>query len=554
MSLKLAQLSKYTPLLLLFGTITTVFTYGAYGKGNYLELLPILMRTLDPSFLQNDFFTNAGTASIARLYYANLITLLAGSERNLPLISFLLTLLTNISTAFITFYFAHDLFKKSDLAGVYAAALVMSVSTFALGWRSTIYWDELIPATIAIPFVLAATWAAARGKLLIGITICSITSLIHPLLGLEMGAVLLFSFVVFHLLNKTLNTWTVWKKVIPSILVLAIFSLISIIPQLSQPTIDTELFIHIFAYFRTPHHRIPSTFGLARFIFAGAFLSAILLIYFRERKSRETSINRYIGILMSIIFALVLGGYLFVELMPSRIWVTAQTFRLLYIVQWIGLILVAGVLADQKLERSTKTLHLVGVLNALSLALVVISQALKEWLEQKQSRLGNLLDESLILLIAIAILIYLSVPLLPIFLLGSYVLLILLCREMLGKRHYTALLASMILLIIAAIAYKGLPNMGQSDSVGRVLDNLSPEIKSELGPEGDEIARFARENTPEESIFLTPPTWGQFRLLARRPIVVDFKAFPFSDTGMLEWHNRITDAYGNPKALGFEMI
>ena len=548
------KLGKYTLLLLLFGIITTVFTYIGYGGGSDMELLPILIRSLDASYLQNDFFTNVSADSVARLHYANLLTLLAGSERNLPLISLIVTLCANISISIITFTFARDLFNNSDLAGVYAAALVMSVSTFALGWRSTIYWDQLIPATIAIPFVLAATLAVARGKLFLGMVIISITSLIHPLLGLEMGAMLIFSFVVFHLISTKKITRDIWKVIIPSLLLFVAFSLISIIPQFSQPSINSELFIHILAYFRTPHHRIPSTFGPARFILAGAFLSATLLLYYRERKSRDSSFNLFIGIFGSIIIILCIGGYIFVELIPSRIWVTAQTFRLLYIVQWFGLMLVAGVLADKKLESSTKTLYLVGVLNALSLGLVVTSQSLRDWLEQKHRWISNLLDESLILLIAIAILVYLSVPLLPIFLLGSYVLLILLFSETRVNRLYSALLVSMILIIIAGIAYGGLPNMGQSDSVGPVAGNLSLEIKSELGPEGDEIAMFAQQNTPEESIFLTPPTWGQFRYLARRAIVVDFKAFPFSDTGMLEWYDRITNSYGNTPAAGFEMI
>ena len=554
MSQQTVKSEKFIPLLVLFGIITTVFTYLPYGGGNYLELLPKVTRALDPSYLQNDFFTNVSADSIARLYYVNFIAFLAGSERNLPFITLILTLSANIAISFVTYCFARDLFNKSDQAGIYAAALIMSVSTFALGWRSTIYWDHLIPATLAVPFILAATWATARKKLLLGMVLIGIASLIHPLFGLEMGAILLLAYVAGHLAGRSAVNRDFWKTFIPGLLLLGIFSLISIIPQLSQPTIDTQHFIHILAYFRTPHHRIPSTFGPARFILAGSFLTAILLLYIRDRKSRDSSINLFIGIMSGVIFALCLGGYLFVELIPTRLWTTAQTFRLLYIMQWFGLILVAGVLADKKLERSTKTLYLVGVLNALALGLVVISHSLREWLEQKNRKISILLDNSLILLIAVAILIYLSLPLLPVFLLGSYVLLIILFTETVGKQRYSALLVGSVLIIMAGIAYAGLPDMGQADSIGRVAENLSLEIKSELGPEADEIAQYARENTPEETIFLTPPTWGQFRLLARRAIVVDFKAFPFTDEGMKEWYNRITDAYGTPRGLGFEMI
>jgi len=85
-------------------------------------------------------------------------------------------------------------------------------------------------------------------------------------------------------------------------------------------------------------------------------------------------------------------------------------------------------------------------------------------------------------------------------------------------------------------------------------DNLNLEIKSVLGKDGTELSKFAKENTPEDSTFLTPPNWGQFRVLARRAIVVDFKSFLFSDREMLEWYNRIISCYGEPTNAGFSMI
>jgi len=75
-----------------------------------------------------------------------------------------------------------------------------------------------------------------------------------------------------------------------------------------------------------------------------------------------------------------------------------------------------------------------------------------------------------------------------------------------------------------------------------------------LGTDGTKVAEFARENTPEQSIFLTPPNFGQFRLLANRAIVVDFKAFPFSDQGIKEWYERIISCYGVPISSGAQII
>lgn len=111
-----------------------------------------------------------------------------------------------------------------------------------------------------------------------------------------------------------------------------------------------------------------------------------------------------------------------------------------------------------------------------------------------------------------------------------------------------------ILAIVVVTYHNRLPYISQLNSVSRIADNLALGIRSELGSEGDEVAEFVRQNTPEESVFLTPPMWGQFRLLARRAIVVDFKAFPFADTAVAEWYERITSCYGNPIRTGFAMV
>ena len=545
---------KYILLAALIGIITTVFTYDAGTGGNYLELTPILTRTLDPSYLQNDFFTNATANSPARMHYANFVTFFARSESSLPLVSFLLTMAANTGISIITFFFTRDLYRKSDHTAIIASALVMSVSTFALGWRSTIYMDSIIPAALAMPLVLAGIWTTAREKLLLGILFCGMASLLHPLLGLEVGAALLAAYTVSHLIRDKKLTWEMGRAVIPSLILFAVFTMISFLPQMDQPTIASERFIFILAYIRTPHHRLPSTFGFGRFAIATAFLTAALLLYFRSKKSRDAAINLFIGILAGIIILLCLGGYLFVEIIPSRLWVTAQTFRLLYFIQWFGLILVAGLLGDMKLQRSSKNLYLVGVLHGLTLGGVVLAQAVKEWLTEKGYWFSQLIDNALILLIAVAILIHFSPPILPIILLSFYILLILVFTLKPEKRLFILALAGIILLITAGIVFRYLPPLGQGNLIDPAGNNLETKGYSELGAEGDEIAFYARQNTPEDAVFLTPPTWGAFRVRTRRAIVVDFKAFPFSDLGMQEWYQRLTASYGESAQMGFEMI
>lgn len=550
----ISHIDGHIVLATIFGIVTTVANYSGYGVLDHVEQLPMIIRAMDSTYLLNDFFTNAGTSSVARSNYANFIASVSGSERNLPLIFLMLTLFANILISVITFHVACDIFNNSRLMGIYASALVMSVPAFDLGWTSSTYQTMMTPFTLAVPLVLAAVWAVMRGNLVIGMLLSGTASIIHPLFGIETGAILLITFFVFRLMSRPKITGQIWKATIPSILIFAGFSLISIIPQILQTGIDSDVYIYILAYFRHPHHYVPSTFGLVEFIHAIAFSTAGFLVFYHGRNNRKSSSNLLISIFAGILFLLFIGGYVFVELIPSRFWVTAQTFRFLYFVKWIGLILIAGMIADKNLEKSTKMLYLASVLNSLSLGVAVLTQSLRKWLEQHHNWYSRILDPSLMLLVIIALLVYISIPQSFILLLSLFILLILAFNALPRRSFYLTLSMGMALMIVTGIFHDHLPYIDQLNSFNNTMHNLAFRYKSELGPEGDEVAEFARENTPEGSIFLTPPTWGQFRLLARRAIVVDFKAFPFVDTAMLKWYDRITNCYGDPALRGFAMI
>lgn len=548
---------RYFLLAAIFGIVTTIIHYSGYGVGNHIQQLPIIIRSLDSGFLLNDFFTNITENSISRVHYANFIAMIAGSEHNLPLVFLILVLCTNISISIITFHLGRYLFNNSNVAGIYASALVMSVHTFGLSWRSQIYLDLLNTNTIAIPIIMGAIWAViVRRNLIVGVTLSGIASIIHPLIGLETGGLLLITFVAFHIMNNRKIIKDEWKVIIPSLLVLIIFSLITIIPQFSQPRIDSDLYIYIIAYFRHPHHFVPSTLHLYDYVFALCFLVAAFLSYYNWRQKYKIASN-FIAILGSAILLLCVCGYIFVEIIPSNIWVTAQLFRLLFIVKWLGLVLIGGTITEliAKKGRSTKALYLASVFSPLTLGLALLSQTYKNWLEKDFVKFSKLLDPSLILLINIAILLRLSVPLISIILFGSYILSILVVSTFHGKSLYSIILISITVITIGITFHSRIPRHLGKGRLSMIANNLTLKItNSELGSEGDLVAEFARRNTPEDAVFLTPLNWGQFRLLARRAIVVDFKSFPFADKAMLEWHKRITNCYGSPTAMGFFMI
>ncbi|MEM8486608.1 MAG: DUF6798 domain-containing protein [Bacteroidota bacterium] len=56
-----------------------------------------------------------------------------------------------------------------------------------------------------------------------------------------------------------------------------------------------------------------------------------------------------------------------------------------------------------------------------------------------------------------------------------------------------------------------------------------------------QLARWAAKNTLPAEVFAVPPSWSAFRSHARRAIVINHKAFPYQDTNIRTWFDRLQD-------------
>jgi hypothetical protein len=531
---------------ILFGIITTIKTYSGYGVGNHIEQLPLILRSLDSNYLLNDFFVNEGIKSIARQNYISLISAIAGSKENLPVTFFLLTLISNISISVITFLSGYKVFNNSNLTGLVASAFVMSIYTFSLGRFGISFQGMLLPSSIAYPFVLAAILFILNDKLLIGIILCSLISLIHPLIGIEVGGILFIIFFSFSFLSKEKITKHKYLEIIFSFIIFSAFTLITVIPQMNQQEIDNDIYIYILAYFRHPHHYIPSSFSIYSYIFSMLFSASMFITYFSGQKYRDARMNFKLAILIITIFSLFICGYIFVEIIPIRQWVIAQTFRLTYLLQWIGLIIISGFLLEKKLTFFSKVLFMLSAFEVTTLFLYLIFNKLKNEIKKTSLRHEQIINYSLnILIIIIFTIITTFISKVPLINLVLYIFIICSLQMISDKFLYRGGL--MIITII--ISMGGICNYLQINNLNPIpLEQLSSRVynvESELDKEGDEIIEYIKVNTPAEAIFLTPHNWGQFRITAERAIVVDFKAFPFSNYAILEWYKRIVNCYGN---------
>lgn len=63
-------------------------------------------------------------------------------------------------------------------------------------------------------------------------------------------------------------------------------------------------------------------------------------------------------------------------------------------------------------------------------------------------------------------------------------------------------------------------------------------------PERNAVFDWVRKNTPNSAVFAVPPDWKDFRLMARRSVVVDWSGMPLYAPEVLEWYLRMKDLTG----------
>ncbi|MBN1536474.1 MAG: hypothetical protein JW908_07065 [Anaerolineales bacterium] len=519
----------------------------SHGTGNQIVQMPMVIRVINPAFLSNDFFVNVTSTYNPQFFYAQFIGLLA-KVFPLAYVVLFLTIITNILTAWITFLFGRDLFKN-NMAGALAACIVMGVDCFDLGAAAIIRTNYLIPGTLIMPLILLSLWAALRQKPIISICLAGLAAIIHPLLGLETGGICVLIISTTQIFLRKLlskNESIRINKIVISGLIYCVVSAAFLIPEATQTHIDSMEFIHILANFRCPHHYIPSTFNLINYAGTLSFFIAAAIAWKLWQNKVSPPISQAIGICMIsiIVLFLCIGGYVFVEIFPSRLWTTAQPFRLLLLPKWFGEVLISGIIALH-LQENKKSfvayLSLVSLLTPLTIGIPPFFSTIKTKVKQFFPAIQIFFEPGATLLLVTLLLLCFQPGLRVVITLFLFVFLFLVLFY-LPKEFFLSLtgLGVFLLLIISIYRIPIRNAFGMITVIPRIafVDLTGEEI---------EVAKFARENSNSNDIFLTPPNFGQFRLTAERAIVVDYKAFPFRDKPLQEWYTRIIDCYGPAK-------
>lgn len=540
------------------GVLATLWGYN-YNSGNAEEQLPFILRAINPDFLTNDFFTNTFNQFGPRTIYSEFIAVLT-RVAPLPAILFALTLAGNIAIAFLSSLICKHFFPDAALSPFFAAAGVLTLKTFWLGYSNILYRNFLEPEHLAMPFILLGFFWILKKKFILSALAFGVASLFHALLGLEIGWILIAV--------TTLEGWigrfrkepsqTQWRPLMVGTGLLAVISVAILLPYTLQESIPADEFIRLVAYVRHPHHYLPSTFEPWQYGQAAVYWLGFCLIFAfsRTRSTVLGSWKRYFYLVGGLLLLLCLGGYLFVEIWPSRLWTSAQMFRLLFLVKWFSIVLIGGWTGsilerpDEEYSRWFGISALIALVTPVSLAWIALARLARKWILPKLRLPSWLLHDFVILAVTLGLVIFYKPELRTWFLFFTFSLMILLLGTF---RHqvWGFLTTSLVILGLAGIlvffsTWGGTPEFLKYQVP---FFGLYPSTG-----ETAEMAAFARESTPSDAIFLTLPKFGEFRTMAERAIVVDFVAYPFQDLSMKEWYQRMVDCYTSTDLLGFAAV
>jgi hypothetical protein len=485
-----------------------IFTLDGYnfGRGNQISHLPAILRLCDPSFLERDYFVNALVEVGPRYYYFRLIAL--GSQLlPLPLLAFLLTLGTNAATLLVTFRVTERAF---DVIAAHASIVLLCALHFyvRLGGAGVLLSDYLTPASLAIPCALAAISAGIGGHRLRATLLAIATSVVHPLYGLAAGGALTLTLGLGLPLDGRSSAG---KRRFANAASLAAFAAAFMLLWHrvdAGPRLDDGTFFEIYGRVRAAHHLLPSKFPGRDWAMFGIFgaSSACFALASRERMGSAMIPLAWLGALAMLGFVV---GYVFVEVVPVRLVLVLQLYRFTCFTTWLGIVLAAGAFSMLAHVRNPRELLAWRPLTAvLGFALL----AAGELLVQPQRRGVTLLVVSIVVVGVWATRAF--------------------RRPQLG-----------LLTFAAAVLFLGL-RLGAYRERKVWLGNLRPSfVLSDVKTRYDDVARFAREHTEANDLFLiadgaTSADAGMFRYKAARALFGEYKVFPFRDSEMAEWYER----------------
>lgn len=462
-----------------------IFKY-QYIITNQFTQIPIINSILDPTYMLNDWYVNVSRGFGPRTifaYYMAFLSKLIG----LPGAFFINYLIYIFLVIWSAFTLSQMLFKDKYIS-LLTTLFVLFGATYGIGGNILITRDFSAPQ-LPLALIIAALVYMLQEKIYKSLILIVIAAYLHPLLGWEGGALILGSWGIHKILNKEIKTKLYSVIKIWLLFILATLPLfLTYFSEITDTAIsNNQVLINILAYSRNPHHYISSTWPVAEHTQYLLFLAFSFFIGYKLLPHLDQPVRKIIKlifIMTGLILLLNLFGFIFTEIMPIYQIVAAQVFRNNLFAYFLSAVILYG--GSLILIKSGKLPHF------LFPVLFVFIQPLLS-LKGKTDFLA----------------------LLFLFLFGW----------LFFRKKF---IVSLFLLLVAfSLANYHIPLRFTSAA------NINPGLTK--------LTDWANSQTLPDSIFIVPPEMEEFRLLANRTVVADWKAFPFQKSGMVEWYYRMCD-------------
>ncbi|WP_171133173.1 MULTISPECIES: DUF6798 domain-containing protein [unclassified Ruegeria] len=545
-------------ILLLLAMLSLLPLVGAlFGHGNQVEQLPIIARLLDPSAMAGDFYTDHATAFGPRIYYAKAMAALV-SLMPLPIVVHSLMCLFAFVLGAVTYLGARNLVGASSTGALFAAALAITNGSFSLGLAGFLRFDSFQPANVAIALALGGMVLLFTGRVWLSVVAFVPAALMHPLIGTEIAMMAFLAAVIVGLLTP--ETQPRLRTVAPIVGAGVLFVVLMVVfwalpggGHESAKLTDAEFF-DILISFRAPHHYLGTEFFRRSWIEAGLFvaLTTCIFLWFAARRALPGKQSLMLALVCLMVLVGCAASLWFTDVQHSRLWATAQVFRMLMVVKWAGFLLLGRLIGDLYTREQATALICALILllasadaqpYAVTLVLLV---CLAVWIVRKllktRAEIVIWLGLGFSVLIAAALAWRYGVPMQTLRGVAAFALLALvLLRPFRGSVMLAVILSIGLPLALAMVA-----KSSTSGPLAKTAFSWSDHRDAEA-----DIARQARTISPEGAIWVVPPDQERFRLLANRGVLVSFTAIPFDDAGLMNWRNRLEALYGPFTKRGF---
>lgn len=501
-----------------------------------------LRAMLDPALFRRDFAVQELLHFGPRFYYNELVLLPA--RAGLPLAwSFALW---HVVALGLLLAGVRALARTAGLGAGATAILVVWLLVTGIGTLGGVflYTNAPVPAVWAGALLPWAALLAWRGRWTAAFACCGAAALLQFLVGFYAGALVLAALLWLRR-GRGLVTALPW--VVGLALVYGPMAATG-----GTGVLDNDSLVHIYAQVRLPHHLVPSAWGWAFWVQAGAFYAGAWWLLQRTRSGRPAGESVVLAGALGLMALALAVNHVFVEVYPLALVAKLQPARITPLVQGVVLLLLATRVEQCFARRDWAggiALALIPftVLPGALLALAAVLLPVKT--DAAAHRWSGWL---LLLAVVIAFQPFtssISFRLLHYF---PWVLIVGIQLVVAALHNRPRWLLAGAALAAAGALY-GAAVSRTAAWPARLAAHFSLDVPAWTAP-GFLGQRFGERSHPD-ALVLVPPTgevWV-FKLYARRAVVVDDKGTPYTDRGLAEWKHRMDQILGVPLTPGLDV-